>query len=287
MADTRQERKDKGTLTDEDVGVQLPFIRLTLSMTTIMVFGLIPLAILGFAFYYAFVNLANAFWIKISILLISPVVAWGFLFLYFVLTAIVTRGFLMYYEKRNKAQTGVFSRQFKDKKHPDYRNIHYYHMRGAIVKYSLWIVQKSPFPSLVSHVLNFYKHNHIGQRVLYENCFIGLEFTDIGDEAVIEVGSALSAHVVESLYGNLIIDYITIQKRGIVGVNTVVGPGVNVAEENQVGDNCMTFSNWPLVGCEGNDEPFFNGSPAKQANIEMLFADDAMKQEFLDRKNEM
>ncbi len=123
-------------LSNEDVGVTLPFKRLVSSMVTIIVSGLIPVCILVFLFAWMAGLLPKTFLAALLVFCTVPVFSWSLYFLYLLVTVLVTKGFLNYYNKKSPAEPGVLVRQFKDRTHPDYRKLHYYHMRGAIIKYS-------------------------------------------------------------------------------------------------------------------------------------------------------
>ncbi|MHA1792448.1 MAG: hypothetical protein ACTSVI_07370 [Promethearchaeota archaeon] len=217
---------------------------------------------------------------KLSWFLGLPGILWLVYFTYLFLSLLITKIFVNYFNKKSPPTTGVLKRQFKDTTHPDFIKIHYYHMRGAIIKYTLWLLQKCPFPSLAHFFLRHVTHNKIGHNVIYENCFVGLEFTDIGNDCVIEVGSAISAHVVESLYGNLVLDEIKINDGAIVGYNTIIGPGVLIPSGFVVGDNSMSYKSWPLKERDGIKSEFFIGTPAKHEPIEMIFAEGDLKDSF-------
>ena len=269
-------------MTDEEIGVVLPMKRLVLHMVVILITGLVPDCFIV-VFYLWLVSITPTSTIfAIAWLIAAPLLFWLLYFIYWGITVILTHVFLVYYDFRSPAEQGiVLKRQFKDKTHKDYKKLHYYHMRGAIVKYSLWITQKCPVPNLLKHVLNFYGHNKIESSAIYENVYPGLEFTEIKDNAVVEVGSCLSTHVVESLYGNLTIGKIVLEENSVIGLNTVIGPGVTLIKDCQVGDNCMAFQNWPLVPQEPGCGAFFNGSPAKCSNLDMMFADGMLKEQYL------
>lgn len=274
-----QAKKSKKEMTDEEIGVVLPMKRLVLHMVVVLIIGLVPDYFMVL-FYIWLVSITPAsILFAIAWLVAAPLLFWLLYFIYWGSTVLLTSVFLSYYDMRSSAEQGiVLKRQFKDKAHKDYKKLHYYHMRGAIVKYSLWITQKCPIPSLLKRVLNFYGHNSIERSVIYENLYPGLEFTEIKDNAVVEVGSCLSTHVVESLYGNLVIGKIVLGKNSIIGSNTVIGPGITLADDCQVGDNCMAFQNWPLEGALN----FFNGSPAKCSNIDAMFADGSLKDHYFE-----
>jgi hypothetical protein len=270
-----------GELTDEQVGVTLPFTDLVSAMLAIMLTGLFVDVFLAWGIF-ALIEVTPASVLFLLVWIVgAPVVFWILYFVYFGFTVLVTTCFLRYYDKKSPPTTKVLKRQFKDKNHPDYKLLHYYHMRGAIIKYSLWFAQKSPFPGLLQRVLRFYGHNEIGKRVMYDNCFPGLEFTTIADDVVMEPGTSLSTHVVESLYGNLVIANVTLEKGAVVGINSIIGPGIVVPARFQVGDNNMTYLNWPIVQQPGTSSTFFNGSPAKQCAADTMFADGELKRQYL------
>ncbi len=270
-----------GNLTDEQVGVTLPFIDLVSAMLTIMCTGLVIDVLLAWGVILLIGLTPSSPLLLLAWIIAAPLLFWAFYFVYFGFTVLVTKGFLSYYDKKSPPTTKVLKRQFKDKSHPDYKLLHYYHMRGAIIKYALWFAQKSPFPGLMPRLLRYFGHNEIGKRVLYEYCFPGLEFTVIRDGAVLEAGSSLSTHVVESLYGNLVIEKITVKEGAVVGLNSIVGPGVVIDRGSQLGDNNMAYLNWPLVKQEGVNSTFYNGSPAKQCASDTMFADGELKRQYL------
>nr|MDO8085288.1 hypothetical protein [Candidatus Sigynarchaeum springense] len=267
--------------TDEQFGVKLPFIDLVSAMLAIMVTGLVidtPIA-WGIILLVQLTPPSPAF--LLAWLLAAPVLFWALYFVYLGFTVLTTHIYLKYNDKKSPAATKVLKRQFKDKNHPDYKMLYYYHMRGAIIKYSLWLAQKSPFPGLLQGILRHYGHSEIGKSVMYENCFPALEFANIRDDVILEAGTSLSTHVVESLYGKLVIEKIWIKERAVVGLNSIVGPGTVIDRDSQLGDNNMAYQNWPLVKQDGVKSSFFNGSPARQCAADTMFADGELKQQYL------
>ncbi len=270
-----------GGPTDEQVGVKLPFIDLISAMLAIIVTGLVVDSFLACGVLYLIQLTPSSPVFLLAWIVAAPVIFWALYFAYFGCTVLVTHGYLRYYDKKSPAVTKVLKRQFKDKNHPDYKMLHYYHMRGAIIKYSLWFAQKSPFPGLLIRTLRHYGHTEIGKRVVYENCFPALEFATIRDDVILEAGTSLSTHVVESLYGRLVIERVMIKERAVVGLNSIVGPGVVIDRDSQVGDNNMAYLNWPLVKQDGVNSTFYNGSPARQCAADTMFADGELKRQYL------
>ncbi len=267
--------------TDEQVGVKLPFINIVSAQLVIMVTGLVIDTILAWGIIIIVQLTPSTPMFLLAWIIAAPVLFWALYFIYLGFTVLATHAYLKYYDMKSPAVTKVLKRQFKDKNHPDYKMLYYYHMRGAIIKYSLWLAQKSPFPGLLQRMLRHYGHNEIGKRVLYENCFPALEFANIRDDVILEAGTSLSTHVVESLYGRLVIEKVWIKERAVVGINSIVGPGIVIDRDSQVGDNNMAYQNWPLVKQAGMKSAFFNGSPAKQCAADPMFADGELKRQYL------
>ncbi|MBN2151762.1 MAG: hypothetical protein JW839_09970 [Candidatus Lokiarchaeota archaeon] len=281
------EETNEDSSTDEDVGVKLPIIRIATVSTTIIVSGLVPDSLIVMGVLWL-VSTTPQTWIAlVAWVVLAPLIFWSLYFVYLGTTVLVTRAFLAYFDLRSKPSSTVLRRQFKDKGHPDYRTMHYYHMRGAVVKYPVWIVLKCPIPSLIARVSKYLCHNVIGKRILHENSYPGLELTEIGDDVVLEAGSTVSTHVVESLYGNIVRQRVEVGRGVVLGINSVIGPGAVVADGSHVGDNSIAYQKWPLVKQEGIEGDFFNGMPARHRDEWSMFADGQLKDRYrsLKKKN--
>ncbi|MFX0100591.1 MAG: hypothetical protein ACFFCS_13535 [Candidatus Hodarchaeota archaeon] len=258
---------------DEQVGVKLPFMILIPSMLAVIVTGTIPVTLI----LWYFLQIMPVFlqsWLSLVLgFLLLPLLFWILYFTYLLVTVLVTKLFLSYYDYKSPPLEEDIRRQFKDTTHPDFKKLHYYHMRGAVIKYSLWVSQKCPFSSFVKRILVFFGFNQIGSGVIYDNCFVGLEFTEIEDNVIIEAGTALSTHVVLSLYGKLQTGKITMKKGAVTGIHNIIGPYSVYQEEFHTGDNAMIYVNWQLETKEGNPNKFFNGRPALLKDFESFFAD--------------
>ncbi|MFX0099277.1 MAG: hypothetical protein ACFFCS_06810 [Candidatus Hodarchaeota archaeon] len=262
---------------DEIIGVRLPVIKIGISSLIVILSGMFPGMLVVYFCAMLFSLIPAGIISSIVFILFLPVLFWIVYFVYVLTAVLVTKLFLLYYHARSEPILKTLNRQFKDRSHPDYKRVHYYHMRGAIIKYTVWVTQKVPFPVLNQWVMKFYGTNKIGKRVLYEVCGVGMEFCNIGDDVVIEVGTALSSHVVDALYGNIILATVDIGNGASIGINSPIGPGTVLKENYHVGDNCMTFIKWPIQQKEGQSGRFFNGCPVQHCEFEEFIADDELK----------
>ena len=143
---------------------------------------------------------------------------------YIWLMAVCCHWLNFYFEKKCPPREGVFSREFKGNNvaNPE---VHYYHLRGFLYKWPVFIAKKSIFPWMVNYTLRKVGGNRIHRDAQYGDCFVGLEYTEIGKQAVMMDGSGLSSHVVDSLFGSLSLQTIHIGNRATLHSNLIVAPG--------------------------------------------------------------
>ena len=221
---------------------------------------LVPLYVcLGFflIFEYCFINLFSIH--SLIHFLLLP----GFLFLlyYFYLILLIEFSALWVrsWNKRSPPQQGVFARILDDINSPEGKLIKYYHKRGFIIKYPMWITSKSPFPWLVNRVLRRISHNKIGQNVIYCDAYVGLEFTDIGDNVFIYPSSGLSSHAVNTIFGKITMLEIKLGKNTTIYPGDIVGPNAITEDNNVIYPNTVLHKNW-----RGKPEKnYYQGSPGR------------------------
>ncbi|GAH03795.1 unnamed protein product, partial [marine sediment metagenome] len=131
-------------------------------------------------------------------------------------------------------------KEWDDKDSKEGNMMKYYHKRGFIIKFPMWLTSKSPFPWLVNRVLRKVGHNVLGKNVIYSDAYVGLEFTEIGDDVFIYPTSALSSHAVNTIFGK-----ITMMKI-IMGRNTTLFPGIIMGPNALTTDNMVIFPNTVL-----------------------------------------
>ena len=187
----------------------------------------------------------------------------GFLFLLYYIYLIslieIAAIFTRRWNKQSPPTQGIFQRNFKDKKSELGRIINYYHKRGYIIKFPMWLTSKSPFPWLINRTLRRIGHNKIGNNVIYCDAYIGLEFTEIGDNTFIYPTSVLSTHEVNSIFGKLSILNIKLGKNNVLYPGTVVGPGALTEDNNVFYPATILPKNWRGVAGKLN----YQGSPGR------------------------
>jgi hypothetical protein len=148
-----------------------------------------------------------------------------------------------YYEKKSPSGEGVFSRDFSEHGVEDPR-IHYYHLRGFLYKWPVFVAKKSIFPWTVNFVLREIAENEVHKDALMGDVYSGLEYTDLDEGVVIMDGSSLSSHVVDSIFGALSILRIKIKKNSVIHGNVIVGPGAHVEENLAIAPKCLLPKRW-------------------------------------------
>ncbi|MHA1734335.1 MAG: hypothetical protein ACTSU5_20540 [Promethearchaeota archaeon] len=241
---------------DEEQSVELPISTYFLLNFVAFAVPLFPVVALGFAYFHvtgALLGL-DVFW---QLLFLPGLVLAGYL-LYLFGVAYFTKLEIDHWDKVSPPEQGEYLRTFTKEGVADPR-LHYYHLRGFVIKYPMWIFLKSPFPWMVNWLLRRVAHNKIGRDVVMENVMVGLEFTDVGDGVYYGPGSSLSSHVVDSVFGKLSIFTVTVGKDGVIGPNSILGPGATLRPGENFMPNSVAIKHWK--GKEG--VRFHSGSPGR------------------------
>ncbi len=193
---------------------------------------------------------------------------WGYRFLMIKLTKLVTD----HYERQSPSREGTFERKFSKKKAGmESKVLRYYHLRGFAYKYPVFITKKSLFPWLVNYALNQMANNEISKNATYGDAFVGLELTKLSDGTIIMDGTAISSHVVDSLFGSLTIKKVKLEENAVVSSLTAVAPGTVVCKNNKVGPRSFCTKDWKACKKYGG---FTWGTPPKnkrEKTLEELF----------------
>ncbi|KKM95576.1 hypothetical protein LCGC14_1186800 [marine sediment metagenome] len=221
---------------------------------------LVPLYIclgLFVLFEYLFVNILV---IPLFIhFLIMPGIILFFYYLYLVILIEFVALWSRIWNKKSPPQEGVFARNLDDKVGPEGRLMKYYHKRGFIIKFPLWLTSKSPFPWLMNRTLRRIGHNKIGKNVIYCNAYAGLEFTKLDDNVFIYPSSGLSSHAVNSIFGKISILEIRMGKNTTLYPGCMVGPNAVTEESYTIYPNTILHKNWR--GKPGKS--YYQGSPGR------------------------
>ncbi|MHA1803318.1 MAG: hypothetical protein ACTSU4_02160 [Promethearchaeota archaeon] len=230
------------------------FLKINLITFSVPLYGCLAVFLL---FEYYFIRLFSIP-VQIHFLLLPPF----FLFLYYLYMVILIetcRIWVNYWNRKSPPKQGVFQRILTDKNSEIGQLLVYYHKRGFIIKYPVWITSKSPFPWLVKRALRRIGHNKIGKNVVYEDCYYGLEFTHIEDDVFIYPTSAISSHEVNSIFGKLTLLEVKLDKKTILYPGIIVGPGAETEANHVIYPNTVLHKNWRGVP----NEFYYQGSPGK------------------------
>lgn len=210
-----------------------------------------------FLFYFYMMNLwaIDLLWIIVFFPSVFILLLYIYILLLIEFCAIFTRR----WHKKSPPEQGIFKRGFLDHQVADIYRTKYYHLRGFIIKYPVWISSKSPFPWLVNRTLRRISHSKIGKNVIMEDVFVGLEFTDIKDNVYLYPSVAISSHSVNSIFGKLNVFEIGLYKNSVIYPGNITGPGGQVGKDFVVLPNTVIHKHW--TGKE--NELFYQGSPGR------------------------
>lgn len=174
-------------------------------------------------------------------------------------TALWTRS----WDKKSPPKEGVFKRVLDDINSEEGRIMKYYHKRGFIIKFPIWLTSKSPFPWLINRTLRRISHNKIGKNVIYSDAYVGLEFTDIEDNVFIYPTTALSSHAVNTIFGKITMLEIKIGKNNTLYPGIIMGCGALTTENSVIYPNTVLHKSW-----RGKPGKFYyQGSPGRPIEI--------------------
>lgn len=196
-------------------------------------------------------------------LFMLPVV---FLVLYYIYLIILIEFAALWarsWNKKSPPRQGVFRRVLDDAHSEEGKMMKYYHKRGFIIKYPVWLTSKSPFPWLINRVLRKISHNKIGKNVIYNDAYVGLEFTDIGDNSFFYPTTGLSSHAVNTIFGKITMIEIKIGKNTIFYPGTIMGCGALTTENNVIYPNTVLHKSWR--GKPG--KLYYQGSPGRPIDV--------------------
>ncbi|MFW9988171.1 MAG: hypothetical protein ACFFC3_05905 [Candidatus Odinarchaeota archaeon] len=190
-----------------------------------------------------------------------------FLILYYIYLIILIEFTAYWARKWNRKSPpiqGVFRRVLDDVKSKEGQIMKYYHKRGFIIKFPIWLTSKSPFPWLINRTLRRISHNKIGKNVIYCDSYVGLEFTDIGNNSFFYPTSSLSSHAVNTIFGKITIMEIKIGENNTFYPGTIMGCGALTTDNNVIYPNTVLHKSWR--GKSGKE--YYQGSPGRPIDVE-------------------
>lgn len=166
-------------------------------------------------------------WPAFGTFLSLPLVVIGLYLLHIACNIFVVKGFIKWSGKYSPAREGVFERDFQESQ----AILKHYHFRGFLIRYIKWKLSKSLFPWLVNWGLNAIGTVQIGKNVTLEDHYLAHEFFDIGENSYVGHGTIITTHVVEGVFGRIVL------AGDKVGKNCTIGPGVIVGPDCTLGDD--------------------------------------------------
>ncbi|MFX0059540.1 MAG: hypothetical protein ACFE85_15235 [Candidatus Hodarchaeota archaeon] len=192
-----------------------------------------------------------------------------FLFLYYaylVLLIEFTAFWVRRWNKKSPPKQGVFKRVLDDLNSEEGKMMKYYHKRGFIIKFPMWITSKSPFPWLLNRVLRRIGHNKIGKNVIYCDGYAGLEFTNLGDNVFFYPTSALSSHAVNTIFGKISMMELKLGNNTTFYPGIIAGPNAETTDNNVIFPNTVLHKNWRGK----TDKYYYQGSPGRPIEVDHL-----------------
>ena len=255
---------EKENQEEEKQTVELPaldFFKINFLSVIIPIYPCLGIFLL---FEYYFINLFNIP-LFIHLLLLPPFLL-ALYYFYLILLIEFTALWAGYWHRKSPPIQGVFKRVLDDVESPEGKLIKYYHKRGFIIKYPMWLTSKSMWPWLVNRTLRKIGHNKIGKNVIYCDGYVGLEFTDIGDNVFIYPTSALSSHAVNSIFGKITMLEIKLGKNTTFYPGIIAGPNAMTTDNNVIFPNTVLHKNW-----RGKPGIFYyQGSPGKPIEVKHI-----------------
>ena len=177
-------------------------------------------------------------------------------------TALWTRS----WNKKSPPTEGVFKRVLDNKDSDEGKMMKYYHKRGFIIKFPMWLTSKSPFPWLVNRALRRISHNIIGKNVIYCDAYVGLEFTELGDNVFFYPTSALSSHAVNTIFGKISMMTLKMGKNTTLYPGIIMGPNALTTENYVIFPNTVLHKNWRGKA----DKYYYQGSPGRPIDVDHI-----------------
>ncbi|MBD3211877.1 MAG: hypothetical protein GF311_04640 [Candidatus Lokiarchaeota archaeon] len=163
------------------------------------------------------------------------------------------------WNKKSPPKQGVFKRILDDLDSEEGKILKYYHRRGFIIKFPVWLSSKSPFPWLVNRALRKIGHNKIEENVIYCDCFVGLEFTKLNKNVFLYPTAAISSHAVNTIFGKISMMEVELEKNTTFYPCVIAGPNAKTKENYIIYPLSVLHKNWRGK----SDKEFYSGSPAK------------------------
>ncbi|MHA1821240.1 MAG: hypothetical protein ACTSU2_14985 [Promethearchaeota archaeon] len=113
-------------------------------------------------------------------------------------------------------------------------DIEVYHTRNFLLRIIKWEFTKSPFPWLTNWMFNFIGSNEIGKNTTLEDGYVCQEYLETGKNVYVGFGSVTTSHLVEGIYGALILKKIILDDNVCIGARCAIPPGTHFRKNSQL-----------------------------------------------------
>lgn len=216
---------------------------------------------------YLFVEFLSLSLVYLSF--IFPVLVFILYHLYILLMIEVCALWVRIWNKKSPPRQGAFRRVLDDVKSAEGKMLKYYHRRGFIIKFPVWLSSKCPFPWMLNRALRRIGHNTIDKNVIYCDGFPGLELTTLKKNSFIYPSSAISSHSVQSIFGKITIKEVVIGKNAVLYPGCIAGPGAQMEDNFILHPNSGLPKDW-----RGNKEStHYIGMPGRPIEEKEIYKD--------------
>ena len=144
--------------------------------------------------------------------------------LYFV--GIITRIFWRYTERKSPTKDGIIPRNITSK------TLDFYHYRSFMIKYGKNSFMKGIFPWLSNWFFNFVGASVIEKGSTFEETVSSDRNVHVKRNVYMGVNSALAAHLVEGIFGNIIYFRVNVGDNSTLGGFNIIAPGCELNDNS-------------------------------------------------------
>ena len=209
-------------------------------------------------------------------LLTLPLVIIGCYAFRLFLMALITRVFWRITEKISPTKDGIIPRNIPSK------TLKYYHIRSYIIKYPKNLFRKGIFPWLTNWLYNFVGISKIGKGTTIEDQLGADKYLDVGNNTYIGVGSGISSHIVEGIFGNISYFQVKMGDNVTLGGHNIVGPGCELKDNSYLVPLAATTKHNVTKG-----DNYYFGMPLRRIFRKRIMDYLQLTQEDLDKAEEL
>jgi acetyltransferase-like isoleucine patch superfamily enzyme len=114
------------------------------------------------------------------------------------------------------------------------KDVGIYYNRNFILRMIKWEFSKSMFPWLLNWMYNFINTNKIGKNCTFEDGYVCQEYLETGKNVYVGYGTVTTSHLLEGIYGALILKKIKLADNVCIGSRCAIPPGTEFNENSEM-----------------------------------------------------